>query len=85
MEILTGVITRYVNTVKRKKKVLFDFADIESFDPDGNSFLQLRANDGCFYDRNKDGRRNANWCDEWIARHPDNGVVLPIVPHIPAP
>ncbi len=62
---------------KTHKKVLFDFADIESFDPDGNSFLQLRANDGCFYDRNGDGRRDSNWCDEWIAKHPDHGIVLP--------
>ncbi len=62
---------------KTHKKVLFDFADIESFDPDGNSFLQRRANDGCLYDRNDDGRRDANWCDEWIAKHPDHGIALP--------
>ncbi len=62
---------------KTHKKVLFDFADIESFDPDGNGFLQLRANDKCFYDTNGDGRRDANWCDEWIAKHPDHGIALP--------
>ena len=62
---------------KTHRKALFDFADIESFDPDGNSFLQLRANDGCFYDRNEDGRRDGNWCDEWIAKHPDHEIALP--------
>jgi hypothetical protein len=67
-------IRRYCET---HKKVLFDFADIESVDPDGNSFLQLGANDGCFYDKNGDGQRNDNWCDEWIAKHPDHGIALP--------
>ena len=65
------------NYCKTHGKALFDFADIESFDPDGNSFLQLRANDGCFYDSNGDGRRDCNWCDEWMARHSDHGIALP--------
>lgn len=63
------------NYSKTHNKVLFDFADIESFDPDGNSFIQLNANDGCFYD--KDGRRDGNWCDEWISKHPDHKIALP--------
>ena len=67
-------IRKYCRT---HKKVLFDFADIESFDPDGNSFLQLHANDDCSYDSNGDGRRDSNWCDEWIARHSDHGMALP--------
>lgn len=67
-------IRKYCRT---HKKVLFDFADIESFDPDGNSFLRLRANDGCFYDSNGDGRRDSNWCDQWIAKHPHHGIALP--------
>ncbi len=55
-------------------KVLFDFADIESHDPSGNSFLDLRADDGCNYVR--DGRRG-NWAKEWIAANPDHGIALP--------
>jgi len=45
-------------------KVLFDFADIESYDPDGNYFLDRGANDGCYYDG------GGNWADEWCAVHP---------------
>ena len=43
-------------------KVLFDFADIESYDPDGNYFLDRGANDGCYYD-------GGNWAAEWCAAH----------------
>ncbi len=38
-------------------KVLFDFADIESYDPDGNYFLRPFATDSCDYRRRKLGRR----------------------------
>ena len=51
-------------------KVLFDFADIESFDPDGNSFLEKYANDGCYYDSDGDGSRDANWAQQWCSAHP---------------
>jgi len=44
-------------------KVLFDFADIESYDPDGNYFLDRGADDGCYYD-------GGNWANEWCAAHP---------------
>ena len=44
-------------------KVLFDFADIERYDPDGNDYLDLGADDGCNYD-------GGNWADEWCAAHP---------------
>jgi len=44
-------------------KLLFDFADIESYDPDGRSFLGLGANDNCDY-------TGGNWASEWCAAHP---------------
>jgi hypothetical protein len=44
-------------------KILFDFADIESYDPHGNYFLNRGADDGCNYD-------SGNWADEWIAANP---------------
>jgi len=47
--------------------ILFDFADIESYDPDGNYFLDLNADDGCYYWF--EGRRR-NWADEWCAANP---------------
>ena len=43
-------------------KVLFDFADIESYDPDGDYYLDRGANDGCYYD-------GGNWAAEWCAAH----------------
>ncbi|MCZ7556238.1 MAG: T9SS type A sorting domain-containing protein [Bacteroidia bacterium] len=49
-------------------KVLFDFADIESYDPDGNSFLDKAANDNCDY-RDAQGR-SRNWAQEWCERNP---------------
>lgn len=46
-------------------KILFDFADIESYDPDGNYFLDLYANDNCGYS-------GGNWAQEWIAANPSH-------------
>ena len=54
-------------------KVLFDFADIESYDPGGLvDFMRKYATDGCEYDRNGDGNPwgDGNWAQEWIAAHP---------------
>ncbi len=62
---------------KTHNKILFDFADIESFDPDGNNFLELGSNDACDYSSNGDNRRDSNWCDDWIARNPDHRITLP--------
>ncbi len=47
--------------------VLFDFADIESYDPDGNYFRDLDAEDDCDY--YIDSVKH-NWADEWCAAHP---------------
>ena len=47
--------------------VLFDFADIESYDPDGNYFLDRGATDSCNYD-------GGNWADEWCTAHPGECV-----------
>lgn len=44
-------------------KTLFDFADIESYDPDGNYYLDLGADDDCNYS-------GGNWADEWCAANP---------------
>jgi len=50
--------------------VLFDFADIESYDPDGNYFQDMGANDNCDYDSDGNGSRESNWADEWCAANP---------------
>ena len=48
-------------------KVLFDFADIERYDPDGSDYLDLGANDNCNYS-------GGNWADEWCAAHPGSDL-----------
>jgi hypothetical protein len=54
------------------QKVLYDFADIESYDPDGNYFLDKAANDACAYDTDDDGSRDGNWAVEWRNAHQEN-------------
>ncbi|MBI5833390.1 MAG: hypothetical protein HZB16_13915 [Armatimonadetes bacterium] len=44
-------------------KWLYDFADIESYDPDGKEYLSRAATDGCDY---QGGR---NWARDWQAAH----------------
>ncbi|MBC7187471.1 MAG: T9SS type A sorting domain-containing protein [Calditrichaeota bacterium] len=56
-------------------KILFDFADIESYDPDGQiNYMQRYGTDGCEYDRNGDGDPwgDGNWAIEWLERHPNS-------------
>lgn len=51
-------------------KVLYDFADIESFGPDGlTSFMALAADDGCNYDSDANGTRDRNWALDWQNTH----------------
>ena len=42
--------------------VLFDFADIESYNPDGDYFLDLGCNDNGDYS-------GGNWCSQWCGTH----------------
>lgn len=51
------------NYCAANNKILFDFADIESYDPDGNYFLDRGATDSCNYN-------GGNWADEWCTAHP---------------
>ena len=66
-----GNLNRRNNQIRnfciKNNKILFDFADIESYDPDGNYFLDKRADDGCNY--TEDGIRK-NWADEWCNNNP---------------
>ena len=48
---------------RTNNKILYDFADIESYDPDGNGYRHLNATDGCDYD-------GGNWADEWCTANP---------------
>jgi len=61
-----GDLNVYNNQIRdyctANNKVLFDFADIESYDPDGNYFLDRGATDSCNY-------TGGNWADEWCTAH----------------
>ncbi|HKK42472.1 MAG TPA: hypothetical protein VJ963_08695 [Bacteroidales bacterium] len=57
------------NYCKSRNKFLFDFADIESYDPDGNYYLDKNANDGCYYDSDNNGSLDANWAINWQNSH----------------
>ncbi len=48
-------------------KALFDFADIESYDPDGLvNYMELDADDNCDY---RNGGITLNWAQEWQRTH----------------
>lgn len=51
-------------------KILYDFADIESYDPDGVYYGDRLVNDACDYDSNGDGIRDSNWAVDWQKAHP---------------
>lgn len=50
-------------------KVLFDFADIESYDPDGNYFGDNNVTDSCNY---VDANGTGNWASEWQDAHTED-------------
>ena len=54
---------------RKNKKILYDFADIESYNPDGTYFGDKIPNDACEYDTNGDGSRDGNWATEWQSTH----------------
>ena len=54
---------------KENGKILFDFADIECYNPDGTYFGNKKPNDACAYDTNSDGSLDGNWATEWQNAH----------------
>lgn len=54
-------------------KVLYDFADIEQYNPDMEYFGDKNVTDSCKYDKNGDGDYNdpddGNWALEWQTTH----------------
>ena len=63
---LEGDLHRNAQTIRNycttNDKVLFDFYDIECYDPDGNYFGDRYVNDGCYYE-------GGNWAQEWQNSH----------------
>jgi hypothetical protein len=62
-------IRNYCNT---NGKILYDFNDIESYDPDGNYYLDKDANDNCDYDSDENGSLDQNWAIDWQNSHTIN-------------
>jgi hypothetical protein len=68
------------------KKILYDFADIESYDPDGNYYGDKHPTDGCTYDFSNNGSTSEtgdpdlpvegsgdrNWAIDWQNTHTQN-------------
>jgi len=57
------------NFCRENKKILYDFADIECYNPDGVYFGDKKPNDACAYDTNGDGSLDGNWAIEWQNTH----------------
>jgi hypothetical protein len=56
---------------KTNNKVLFDFNDIESYDPDGKvNYMELNCNDNCDYTTS--GGESKNWALDWQNTHTEN-------------
>jgi len=58
--------------VTANERILFDFSDIENYDPDDNYFLDRRLDDALNYDDTApytSGSRDANWATEYLTAH----------------
>jgi uncharacterized repeat protein (TIGR01451 family) len=55
--------------VIQNNKTLYDFYNIELYDPDGNYYGNKRVNDYCDYDSDGDGTRDKNWAQDWQNTH----------------
>jgi hypothetical protein len=51
---------------RRKNKWLYDFFDIESWNPSGQYFVDLNCNEACDYT----GGGGGNWATAWQTAHP---------------
>jgi hypothetical protein len=57
---------------RANNKILFDFADIETYNPDGIYFGDKRPNDACDYDSDNNGSADRNWAQDWQNSHTQN-------------
>jgi hypothetical protein len=59
------------NYCTTNKKILYDFADIESYDPDGKvNYMELNCNDNCDYTTSSG--ESKNWAIDWQNTHTEN-------------
>ncbi len=54
---------------RNNNKTLYDFEDIESYNPDNVYFGDKIPNDNCEYDSDNNGVRDSNWAIEWQNSH----------------
>jgi hypothetical protein len=60
------------NYCRENKKILYDFAEIECYNPDGTYFGGRKPDDACAYDTNNDGSRRE--LGNRVAKHTYPGV-----------
>ena len=63
------------NHCRQNDRILFDFADMENYDPDGNYFLNKRLKDNLDYDvfpANDTDKSTRNWATDYLGRHADS-------------
>jgi hypothetical protein len=53
---------------RAKNRILYDFADIENYDPDGNYYYDRPMWDNLDYSGSSP--RDSNWAEEWLAANP---------------
>jgi hypothetical protein len=59
---------------RQYNRVLFDFADIENYDPDGNYYYDRPLWDNLDYTEST--YRDSNWAENWITANPDSELAL---------
>jgi len=52
--------------------VLFDFYDVECYDPNGAYYGDKAVSDSCAYDSDGNGSRDKNWAIDWQNTHTQN-------------
>ncbi|WP_371803003.1 hypothetical protein [Candidatus Lokiarchaeum ossiferum] len=53
-------------------KILFDFYDIECYNPSGEYFGNKNVTDACTYDSDGNGSLDGNWAIEWQDQHTED-------------
>ena len=83
---LDGILNKHNEIIREYcreyEKILYDFADIERYDPEVRDFMSQSCDDGCNYDANGNGitetngasaalpiNGDANWAIEWQNSH----------------